>query len=120
MPATPPPSLSVHNPWTDTETVKTDRIHIPHDKIEHRTRKTPEKVTWKSELPKPVRQESEPRLYPIYAGPSDVPGAIFTAIDAPTPLVDLTTRPGDVQADYSLDLPFNRFHFQSPTTVVSA
>ncbi|CAH0605817.1 unnamed protein product [Chrysodeixis includens] len=121
MPGTPPPSLSVHNPWTDTESIKHDRIHLAQDKKASKvTPKVPEKVTWKPELPKAVKRDAEPRLYPIYAGPGDVPATIFTSIDAPTPLVDLTTRPGDVQADYSLDLPFNRFHFQSPTTVISA
>nr|XP_021187257.2 uncharacterized protein LOC110374042 [Helicoverpa armigera] len=119
LPATPPPALSVHNPWTDTEIVKRDRIHIATNK-EQKTTKGPEIVTWQPELPKAVKKEAEPRVYPIYAGPSDVPGSIFTSIDAPTPLADLTTRPGDVQADYAIDLPFNRFHFQSPTTVVSA
>ncbi|XP_022825428.1 uncharacterized protein LOC111355640 [Spodoptera litura] len=118
MPGTPPPALSVHNPWTDTEIIKRDRIHIATDK-ELKT-KSPEIVTWKPEASKSIKQEAEPRLYPIYAGPSDVSGPIFTAIDAPTPLADLTTQPGDVQADYAIDLPFNRFHFQSPTTVVSA
>ncbi|KAJ8727614.1 hypothetical protein PYW07_001733 [Mythimna separata] len=118
MPATPPPAMSVHNPWLDTEIIKRDRIHIATDK-EQRPNKKPEIVTWKPEVPKAVKKESEPRIYPIYAGPSDVPG-IFTSIDAPTPLADLTTRPGDVQADYAIDLPFNRFHFQSPTTVISA
>ncbi|XP_075972036.1 DUF1676 domain-containing protein Osi23 isoform X2 [Anticarsia gemmatalis] len=121
MPATSPPAMSVHNPWTDTEIIKTDRIQIAQDKKEQRREsKNSDLVKWKAELPKPVKAEVEPRLYPIYAGLSDIPGPIFTAIDAPTPLVDLTTRPGDVQADYSLDLPYNRFQFQSPTTVISA
>lgn len=112
--------MSIHNPWTDTEIIKTDRIQIAQGKKDRRESKVVDIVTWKPEIPKAVKQEGEPRLYPIYAGPSDVPGPIFTAIDAPAPLVDLTTRPGDVQADYALDLPYNRFHFQSPTTVVSA
>lgn len=120
MPGTPPPALSVHNPWTDTEIIKRDRIHIHSAADKELKSKGPEIVTWKPDVSKTVKQEAEPRLYPIYAGPSDVPGPIFTAIDAPTPLADLTTQPGDVQADYAIDLPFNRFHFQSPTTVVSA
>lgn len=77
-------------------------------------------MTWKPELPKAVKVKSDPRLYPIYPGPVETSAPVFTAIDAPTPLIDLTTRPGDVQADYALELPFNRFRFQNPTTVVSA
>lgn len=119
MPVTPPPAMTMHNPWIDTEIIKRDRIHIATDN-DRNSKKNPEIVTWKPELPKAVKKESEPRIYPIYEGPSDVPSSIFTSIDAPTPLADLTTRPGDVQADYAVDLPFNRFHFQSPTTVVSA
>ncbi|CAG9133135.1 unnamed protein product [Plutella xylostella] len=75
-------------------------------------------VTWRPELPKPVKKESEPRIYPVYEPDASPP--FFTSMDAPLPLADLTTRPGDVQADYSIDLPYNGFRFQSPTPVVSA
>ncbi|XP_045493773.1 uncharacterized protein LOC123692965 [Colias croceus] len=34
-------------------------------------------------------------------------------------LQDITSRPGEVQADYSLELPYNGLNFQSPNTVVS-
>lgn len=123
MPVTPPPSMTIHNPWRDTEIIKTDRITKSElsQKSQERTTKALDIVTWKPELTNVIKEEEiNPRLYPVYTAPSDVPEAIFTAIDAPTPLVDFTTKPVDVQADYSLDLPYNRFHFQSPTTVVSA
>ncbi|XP_046963415.1 uncharacterized protein LOC124532525 [Vanessa cardui] len=58
------------------------------------------------------------RQYPIYTGLTS-PDQL-TSIDSQPTLVDLTTRPGEVQVDYSLDLPFNGFRFQSPTPVVSA
>nr|XP_026496934.1 uncharacterized protein LOC113401294 [Vanessa tameamea] len=58
------------------------------------------------------------RQYPIYTGLTS-PDKL-TSIDSQPTLVDLTTRPGEVQVDYSLDLPFNGFRFQSPTPVVSA
>ncbi|XP_050343454.1 uncharacterized protein LOC126768980 isoform X2 [Nymphalis io] len=58
------------------------------------------------------------RQYPIYTGLTS-PDEMTSIYSQPT-LVDLTTRPGEVQVDYSLDLPFNGFHFQSPTSVVSA
>ncbi|XP_028178815.1 uncharacterized protein LOC114366220 isoform X1 [Ostrinia furnacalis] len=116
MPATPPPSMSVQNPWPNSNSpvVKIDRS-IEHGKDFKHT----DVVTWKPELPKAVKQEAEARIYPVYPGPDGTP-PIFTSIDAPTPLTDITTRPGDVQADYALELPYNGLRFQSPTTVVSA
>ncbi|XP_039749758.1 uncharacterized protein LOC120626333 [Pararge aegeria] len=68
---------------------------------------------------KAVKQET--RQFPVYSGALNLPPpSIFTVVDQPSPLVDLTTRPGEVQADYTLDLPYNGFHFQSPTPVVPA
>ncbi|XP_038220250.1 uncharacterized protein LOC119838388 [Zerene cesonia] len=43
----------------------------------------------------------------------------LTNTDFFSSLPDITSRPGEVQADYSLELPFNRLNFQSPNTVVS-
>lgn len=118
MPATPPPAMSA-DPWFNTD-IKVDRIHLAKA-IEHVTEKKKVDVTTsRPELPKAVRVKSEPRLYPIYTGPADTQIPIFTSIDAPTPLADLTTRPGEVQAEYALEMPFNNFRFQSPTAVVSA
>ncbi|CAB3237143.1 unnamed protein product [Arctia plantaginis] len=120
MPSTPPPSMSIHNPWRDNEIINTDRMQLSQNNKE-RTTKALDIVTWTPELTKALKEEDiKSRLYPVYTAPSKVPDPIFTAIDAPTQVVDFTTRPADVQADYSLDLPYNRFHFQSPTTVVSA
>lgn len=60
-------------------------------------------------------------MYPVFVQPPETSSSsVFTTIDAPVPLSDLTTRPGEVQADYSLELPYNGFRFQSPTPVVSA
>lgn len=117
MPATPPPSMSVQNPWSDHRAVKLDRANVANEAS--KDSKHVEVVTWRPELPKAVKQESEARVYPVYSGPDGTP-TVFTSMDAPTSLVDLTTRPGEVQADYALELPYNGFRFQSPTTVVSA
>ncbi|XP_060801789.1 uncharacterized protein LOC106134622 [Amyelois transitella] len=113
MPGTPPPSLSVNQWPIDSGVVKVDRTSlIDKDGKESKVKV----VTWRSELPKPTKEEIEPRLYPVYQPPP----TIYSAIDAPNSIADLTTRPGEVQADYTLDLPYNGFHFQAPTTVVSA
>ncbi|CAG9795279.1 unnamed protein product [Diatraea saccharalis] len=111
MPVTSPPTLSVQS-WPNNEAIKIDRSDVANDRV----RGNIDAVTWRPELPKAIKQEAEARVYPVYAGPEVTP---FTSIDAPTPLADLTTRPGEVQADYALELPFNGLRFQSPTTVVS-
>ncbi|KAL4707912.1 hypothetical protein ACJJTC_013703 [Scirpophaga incertulas] len=116
MPATPPPSLSVQN-WSNNDAIKIDRANIAN--VDRKNDQHVDVVTWRPELPKAIKEEAEARVYPVYAGPEGTP-AIFTSIDAPTPLVDLTTRPGEVQADYALELPYNGLRFQSPTTVVSS
>lgn len=113
MPATPPPSMSVQNPWP-SPVVKIDRSNENGKSFKHT-----EVVTWKPELPKAVKQDVEARLYPVYPGPDGTP-PILTLFDAPTSLADLTTKPGEVQADYALELPYNGLRFQSPTTVISA
>lgn len=91
-----------------------DRIHIIKDTESNKD------LAWKPQLPKAVKVKSEPRLYPIYPAPLETSVPIFTSVDSPIPLVDLTTRPGEVQADYALEMPFNGFRFQSPTAVVSS
>lgn len=112
VPVTPPPVMPVTT-WPNMETgnVKVDRIHIAKDNG---------KNSLEVSTAGNVRLRSEPRLYPVYVGPPDTSPPIFTAIDVPTPLVDLTTRPGEVQADFAIDLPYNGFRFQSPTPVISA
>lgn len=84
------------NAWPNIETgdIKVDRVHIA--------------------TPMEDEKHKSERLYPVYNGVEDTP-----PFDIPT-LPDLTTRPGEVQADFALDLPYNGFRFQSPTTVVSA
>ncbi|XP_023948800.2 uncharacterized protein LOC112053572 [Bicyclus anynana] len=68
-----------------------------------------------------IQTEPEAKQFPVYSGVINVPPpSIFSVVDAPSPLVDLTTQPGEVQADYAIDLPYNGFHFQSPTPVISA
>lgn len=115
--ATPPPPSPTQNSWNNHAVVKLDRANVANEAT--KDPKHAEVVTWKPELPKTVKHESEARLYPVYSG-SDGSPPIFTSIDAPTSLTDLTTRPGEVQADYALELPYNGFRFQSPATVVSA
>ncbi|XP_053603604.1 uncharacterized protein Osi23 isoform X2 [Plodia interpunctella] len=111
MPATPPPPLSVNQWPLDTGAVKVDRTSV----VDKDGKESQVKIfTWRSELPK--KEEIEPRLYPVYQSSP----AVYTSLDAPNSLIDQTTRPGEVQADYTLDLPYNGFHFQSPSTVVSA
>ncbi|XP_072940089.1 uncharacterized protein Osi23 [Epargyreus clarus] len=106
------------SPWSiDTGDIKIDRIHIA-DRKDKESLKVDMKDVKKPET-KTIKQEMEPRLFPVYLSSSEPPNEMFSSIDAPS-LVDLTTRPGEVQADYSLDLPYNGFHFQSPSTVVSA
>ncbi|KAI8424422.1 hypothetical protein MSG28_002921 [Choristoneura fumiferana] len=116
MPGTPPPSLSKHNSWSNFESgnIKTDRIDLgagytddPND-VKHSD----------SSMTQFIKRKSDPRLYPVYNGSPDA--SPFTVIDSPTPLLDLTTTPGEVQADYTLELPYNGFRFQSPTPVVSS
>lgn len=112
---TAPPPLPRHSTWPLEEVFKLDRISKTSG-----SENTAEVVTWKPELPKQVNP-SEPRLYPVYSEPeTSSAGGVFTSIDAPTLLTDHTTVPGEVQADYSLDFPYNGFRFQSPTTVVSS
>lgn len=115
MPATSPPAMSVEL-WNNAN-VKMDRIHLSNK--EAKESKT-DVLTWKPKQLKAVKVKSEPRLYPIYSGPLETSVPAFTSVDEPIPLIDLTTRPGEVQADYALEMPFNGFHFQSPTTVVSS
>lgn len=118
MPVTPPPAMSI-DPWHNTD-IKVDRIHIAKAIEDVTEKKIVDVTTWRPELSKAVKVKPEPRLYPIYAGPVDTQIPIFTAIDAPTPYTDFTTRPGEVEAEYALELPFNNFRFQSPTTVLAA
>lgn len=63
--------------------------------------------------------KTEARQYPVYTALNLPPPSEFTVEDA-VPSVDLTSRPGEVQADFALDLPYNGLHFQSPTPIVSA
>ncbi|XP_037868643.1 uncharacterized protein LOC110385501 isoform X2 [Bombyx mori] len=120
MPTTSSPSIIAQSPWSNPENgnIKADRVHIA--KIPQEAKSSTKEVNWKPEIPKAVKKDSEPRLYPVYNGLAHSPTAVYSAIDAPAPLIDLTTRPGEVQADLALDLPFNNFRFQSPTPVVSA
>lgn len=58
------------------------------------------------------------RQYTVYNGYTSEDN-IGPSSNSQFTLVDLTTNPGEVQADYSLDLPFNGFHFQSSTPIIS-
>lgn len=57
------------------------------------------------------------RQYTVYNGYTSEDIVPFS--NSQSTLVDLTANPGEVQADYSLDLPFNGFHFQSSTPIIS-
>ncbi|XP_059046086.1 uncharacterized protein LOC131841778 [Achroia grisella] len=116
MPGTPPPALSAPQ-WPLDSGVKIDR-RISADTTKTVKDNNADVVTWKPELNKVTKGEMEPRVYPVYTV-SQTP-SVFTAIDSPTSLVDITTRPGEVQADYTIDLPYNGFRFQTPSTVISA
>ncbi|XP_068631441.1 uncharacterized protein Osi23 [Battus philenor] len=72
-------------------------------------------VDWKPYNFKDTKPISEDKVFPVY--PGNVP-TVFTAVNVPSPIIDLTTIPGEVQADYALELPYNNMRFQSPTTVV--
>ncbi|KAI5644481.1 hypothetical protein NE865_03588 [Phthorimaea operculella] len=110
MPATPPPSMSIHS-WPHFEgDIKVDRIHVAEEDFKKRSLQN---------VPEVSAVKSNARLYPVYVS-SETSAPIFTSLDAPTPLTDLTTRPGEVQADFAMELPYNGFRFQTPTTVVSA
>lgn len=69
------------------------------------------------------RAPKESVLYPVRSSAIDL-SSQHNLASTNTPfnqqLIDITSRPGEVQADYSLDLPYNGFHFQSPTSVISA
>ncbi|CAK1546027.1 unnamed protein product [Leptosia nina] len=78
-------------------------IAIKGDKIEEKP------VTWK-----PVLNQFKDEA-PRFLTHSQAP-IVSTAIDAPT--LDLTTNPGEVQADYTLELPYNGLNFQSSHPVV--
>ncbi|KPJ19499.1 hypothetical protein RR48_11126 [Papilio machaon] len=65
---------------------------------------------------KEEEQNSAAKVFPIY--PGNLAGELN--LDAPNPVVDLSTRPGEVQADYALELPYNRLRFQSPTPIISS
>lgn len=112
MPATPPPSMSVDSwPNIDIGSIKVDRIHVAEDVKRSDTSRKSDKAN---------KLRAEPRFYPVYTGIPETPLPVYTAIDAPTPLIDLTTKPGEVQADFALDFPYNGFRFQNPTPVISA
>lgn len=69
------------------------------------------------------RMSKHSLLSPIQLSAADVSSQInISPLNTPfqQQLVDLTSRPGEVQADYSLDLPYNGLHFQSPTPVVQS
>ncbi|XP_045765569.1 uncharacterized protein LOC123867536 isoform X2 [Maniola jurtina] len=107
-----PRSTNAHNAFTEA-----DRTNVAEpvfgNSIKNK-RETKRNINVKS-----VKQED--RQFPVYTEAINLPHpSIFTVVDAPSPLVDLTTRPGEVQADYSLDLPYNGFRFQGSNPVVPA
>ncbi|KAJ2952129.1 hypothetical protein O0L34_g4407 [Tuta absoluta] len=109
MPVTSPP-MSIHS-WPHYEgDIKVDRIHVAEEDVKRRSL---------PDVPEVSAVKSNARLYPVYVS-AETSAPVFTSLDAPTPLTDLTTRPGEVQADFAMELPYNGFRFQTPTTVVSA
>lgn len=65
-------------------------------------------------LKRELSTASEARLYPVYTPESN----FITSIDEPSSVSDLTTTPGHVEADFTVDLPYNGIRFQGPTAVV--
>lgn len=115
MGATSPPTLPRQS-WPLDGSLKFDRkSELNSDQ------RSIDDVTWKPEVPIQISGQSATQLYPIYKGsPEDDSSGIIASLDAPTPLTDLTTLPGEVQADYSIEFPYNRIHFQSAPAVVSS
>ncbi|CAG4993027.1 unnamed protein product [Parnassius apollo] len=111
-PQTTSPSMINNSPWPSSDMIETKLNRV---QVETNKQNLKESVTWKSEISEELKKKSDARIFPVYPGPST---SVFTAIDDPTSLADVEARPGEVQADYTLDLPYNRFHFQSPTTIV--
>ncbi|XP_041971194.1 uncharacterized protein LOC121727417 [Aricia agestis] len=123
--ASSPPT---YGPWSDASGIKVDRVHIAEDDVKIMKRDTSAQEAREFPIyPVPLGLQSS---YPVYSAidtpladfvtrPVEVQGSLYPASSAiDTPLVDLTTRPGEVQADYSLDLPYHGFRFQSPSSVV--
>nr|XP_034829874.1 uncharacterized protein LOC117987020 isoform X2 [Maniola hyperantus] len=112
-----PRSTNAHNPFTEAGDIQADRTNIAEHVFE-------ENIKNKREIKRNMNVKAvkdEDRQFPVYTEVLNLPHpSIFTVVDAPSPLVDLTTRPGEVQADYALDLPYNGFHFQGSNPVVPA
>ncbi|CAK1598801.1 unnamed protein product [Parnassius mnemosyne] len=113
-PQTTLPSMTIYRPGPNSDMIKTKLNRV---QVKTNEENLKESVNSNSEISEESRKNSEARIFPVYPGPST---SELTVIDAPISFADLATRPGEVQADYTLDLPYNRFRFQSPTTIVSS
>lgn len=91
--------------------IKVDRVHIAEtDDI-----KLVKRATETISKPDEDNEQDNAKQFPI--SNLDV---LYNPSNELSPQVDLTTSPGEVQADYTLDLPYNGFRFQNPTTIISA
>ncbi|XP_045535029.1 uncharacterized protein LOC106717753 [Papilio machaon] len=106
-------TVTNQSPWPNSEYTKLDEIH--QNKEQH-NRKRINNVIQNPNNIKEEEQNSAAKVFPIY--PGNLAGEFN--LDAPNPVVDLSTRPGEVQADYALELPYNRLRFQSPSPVISS
>lgn len=96
---------------------RTDNFKAEENEPEPINRKAVESLHKKGSNVKKLDKE-DIRQYTVYNGYTSED--IVPSSNSQSTLVDLTTNPGEVQADYSLDLPFNGFHFQSSTPIISA
>ncbi|GBP75966.1 hypothetical protein EVAR_54619_1 [Eumeta japonica] len=123
LPGTAPPPLPKYSHWPIDTNVKYDRSLVKASneadpvvtKLERDTKS--DKSLFLSEVTKAIKESGEPRLYPVYSE-TEPTTSVLSSLHAPNVPIDLTTSPGEVQADYSLDLPYNRIYFQSPTTLI--
>ncbi|VVD01861.1 unnamed protein product [Leptidea sinapis] len=81
------------------------------EKFNYRSMNDIETVTWKPSESRIIHSND------IYG--SSESNSLLSATDDSVP-IDLNTGPSDVQADYALELPYNRLYFQNPTTIIPA
>ncbi|XP_013165112.1 PREDICTED: uncharacterized protein LOC106115969 [Papilio xuthus] len=101
----------IASPWAKSEHIKLDELKQYKEQSEDNIIDVIQSTNNIKE-----EQNSEAKVFPIYPGTQ----AGELNLDVSNPVVDLSARPGEVQADYALELPYNRLRFQSPTSVVSS
>lgn len=110
VPITPKKEKRNPNPWPNSEQTKSDNQQ-KQNKESDRKHIVVENTDKKGQY----LISSEAKVFPVY--PGTLTGEFNLNVPSP---VDLTTTPGEVQADYALELPYNGLRFQSPSSVVSS